>query len=235
MEILFEDQVTISDGSAKPYLILLQLTSKSLIIRPINTTKISLPRNVLIERDPVTHSFGFSIKGGEDTGKSNRSNSYFYFFCTGFPVLISRVLDMNAHLLHIGDAILAINNEDISNFTHDQVITKLRDISSDQVNLKIQYMDNMATYLHLTSPKPSIAPKSMILPRKSYPNRWSADYSAKTRSSVRQRKHLSLVMTDDRQVRLNHSRKRLISFLFNRLMIVIFNNILLSTHMLVNI
>ncbi len=69
MEILYEDQVTLSDGSSKPYLVLLQLTSESLIIRPTNTTKVSLPRNVLIERDSITRSFGFSIKGGEDTGK----------------------------------------------------------------------------------------------------------------------------------------------------------------------
>ncbi len=69
MEILFEDQVTLSDGSSKPYLVLLQLTSESLIIRPINTTKVSLPRNVTLERDSITRSFGFSIKGGDDTGK----------------------------------------------------------------------------------------------------------------------------------------------------------------------
>ena len=68
-EILFEDQVTLSDGRSKPYPILLQLTSKSLIIRPINSTEVSsLPRNVIIERHPITHSFGFSIKGGIDTG-----------------------------------------------------------------------------------------------------------------------------------------------------------------------
>jgi hypothetical protein len=68
-EILFQDQVTLSDGRSKPYLVLLQLTSESLIIRPINTTKVSTSRNVIIKRDPITHSFGFSIKGGKDTGK----------------------------------------------------------------------------------------------------------------------------------------------------------------------
>ncbi len=65
VEILFEDQVTLSDGRSKPYLVLLQLTSESLIIRPI----VSLPRNITIVRDPMTRSFGFSIKGGRDTGK----------------------------------------------------------------------------------------------------------------------------------------------------------------------
>jgi hypothetical protein len=73
IEILFEDQVTLSDGRSKPYFVLLQLTSESLIIRPINTTKLSslriIPRNVTIERDPITRSLGFSIKGGKDTGK----------------------------------------------------------------------------------------------------------------------------------------------------------------------
>ncbi|CAF3896632.1 unnamed protein product, partial [Rotaria sp. Silwood1] len=74
-EIIFEDQVTLSDGRSKPYLVLLQLTSESLIIRPQNTIHISslnnkdvtIPRNVTIERHPITHSFGFSIKGGCDT------------------------------------------------------------------------------------------------------------------------------------------------------------------------
>ncbi|CAF0872193.1 unnamed protein product [Rotaria sordida] len=153
-EILFEDQVTLSDGRSKPYLVLLQLTSESLIIRPQNTNQISslnneditVPRNVTIERHPITRSFGFSIKGGCDTG---------------FPILISRVRDVNAHLLNIGDAILNINNEDISDLTHDQVITKLRNISNNQVNLTIKYMNNMAIYLFLTSSK-SRTSKSII-------------------------------------------------------------------------
>ncbi len=163
----------------------------------------------------------------------------FVFFClTGFPVLISRVLDINTHLLHIGDAILAINDEDISNLTHDQVITKLRDISGDQVHLTIQYMNNMATYLHLTSPKlqPSISitSNSMILPRKSYQNRWSAEYPFESRRNIKQ-KHLSLTMTDQQQVRIDYSRQIFILISFSRLMIIIFKNILFYMHMLVNI
>jgi hypothetical protein len=70
IEILFEDQVTLSDGRSKPYLVLLQLTSESLIIRSINTIEVSaFPRNVEIERHSTTRSLGFSIKGGSDTGK----------------------------------------------------------------------------------------------------------------------------------------------------------------------
>ncbi|CAF4677704.1 unnamed protein product, partial [Rotaria socialis] len=153
-EILFEDQVTLSDGRSKPYLVLLQLTSESLIIRPRNTISTSSlnnkeiqtvePRHVIIARNSITRSFGFSIKGGSDTG---------------FPILISRVLDINAHLLNIGDAIFKINNEDISNLTHDQVISKLRDVRNNHVNLTIKYMNNMATYLRLTSQKfrPSVS------------------------------------------------------------------------------
>ncbi|CAF2110438.1 unnamed protein product [Rotaria magnacalcarata] len=153
-EILFEDQVTLSDGRSKPYLVLLQLTAESLIIRPRNTISTSPlnnkeiqtvePRHVIIGRNSITRSFGFSIKGGSDTG---------------FPILISRVLDINAHLLNIGDAIFNINNEDISNLTHNQVISKLRDARNNQVNLTIKYMNNMATYLRLTSHKfrPSIS------------------------------------------------------------------------------
>jgi hypothetical protein len=71
-EIIFEDQVTLSDGRSKPYRILLQLTSESLIIRPVNSTEVSsVPRNVEIERHPTTHSLGFAMKGGSDTGKWN--------------------------------------------------------------------------------------------------------------------------------------------------------------------
>jgi hypothetical protein len=78
-EVLFEDRVTLSDGLSKPYLVLLQLTSETLIIRRLNTTQgLSInnknvetinSRHVTIERHPKTRSFGFSIKGGSDTGK----------------------------------------------------------------------------------------------------------------------------------------------------------------------
>lgn len=48
---------------------------------------------------------------------------------------------------------MSINNDDISNLNHDQVIKILRDLSDDHVHLTVQYMKNMATYLHLTSQK----------------------------------------------------------------------------------
>jgi hypothetical protein len=79
IEVLFEDHVTLSDGRSKPHLVLLQLTSETLIIRRLKTTQVSsinnkdtqiiVPRNVTLKRHPTTHSFGFSIKGGSDTGK----------------------------------------------------------------------------------------------------------------------------------------------------------------------
>lgn len=79
VDVLFEDQVTLSDGRSKPYPVLLQLTAESLIIRTQNITPI-LPldkediqrvklRHVTIKRHPITHTFGFSIKGGNETGK----------------------------------------------------------------------------------------------------------------------------------------------------------------------
>ena len=78
-EILLEDHVTLSDGRSKPYLVLLQLTAESLIIRPhstistltLNNKEIQTvePRHVIIARNSITRSFGFSIKGGSDTGK----------------------------------------------------------------------------------------------------------------------------------------------------------------------
>ena len=64
-QILFEDQVILSDGRTKLHPVLLQLTSETLIIRPRNP----IPRKVVIQRDLTTGSFGFSIKGGRDTGK----------------------------------------------------------------------------------------------------------------------------------------------------------------------
>lgn len=79
IEVLYEDHVTLSDGRSKPHLVLLQLTSETLTIRRLKTTQVSSinnrsiqtiePRNVILKRHPITRSFGFSIKGGSDTGK----------------------------------------------------------------------------------------------------------------------------------------------------------------------
>jgi hypothetical protein len=79
IEVLFEDHVTLSDGRSKPYLVSLRLTSETLIVRRLKTTQVSsihnrdiqtlISRNVTLERHPTTHSFGFSIKGGSDTGR----------------------------------------------------------------------------------------------------------------------------------------------------------------------
>ena len=83
IEVLFEDHVTLSDGRSKPHPVLLQLTSETLIIRRLKTSQVSsinhrnfptiTPRHVLLKRHPTTHSFGFSIKGGSDTGKENKT------------------------------------------------------------------------------------------------------------------------------------------------------------------
>ncbi len=79
IEVLFEDHVTLSDGRSKPHPVLLQLTSETLIIRRLKSTQVSsinnkdiqtiVPRSVTLKRHPTTHSLGFSIKGGSDTGK----------------------------------------------------------------------------------------------------------------------------------------------------------------------
>ena len=79
IEVLFEDRVTLSDGRSKPHLVLLQLTSETLIIRRLKTAQVSsinnqdtqtiVSRNVTLRRHPKTHSFGFSIKGGCNTGE----------------------------------------------------------------------------------------------------------------------------------------------------------------------
>ncbi|CAF3017854.1 unnamed protein product [Rotaria sp. Silwood2] len=208
IEVLFEDHVTLSDGRSKPHLVLLQLTSETLIVRRLKTTQVSsinnkqvqtiVPRNVTLKRHPTTHSLGFSIKGGSDTG---------------FPVLISRVVYTNAHLLHVGDAILSINNENISTLTHDEVITKLRDTSGDQVNLTVQYMNDMAPYLHSTtstarSSLSSIIPTvqtSFTLPTSSsvrlrrQQNRMSAEYPSRYHRPGRQQQRLSLMLSSQQK------------------------------------
>ncbi|CAF0910314.1 unnamed protein product [Rotaria sordida] len=208
IEVLFEDHVTLSDGRSKPHLVLLQLTSETLIIRRLKTTQVSsinnkqvqtiVPRKVTLKRHPTTHSLGFSIKGGSDTG---------------FPILISRVAYTNAHLLHVGDAILSINNENILNLTHDEVITKLRDVSGDQVNLTVQYMNDMAPYLHSTtttarSSLSSIIPivqTSFTLPTSSsvrlrrQQNRMSAEYPSSYHRSGKQQQRLSLMLSNQQK------------------------------------
>ena len=79
VDVLFEDRVTLSDGHSKPYSVLLQLTSESLIIQRVRPVRPSLDnskhtaRDVIIERNPDTGSLGFSIKGGRDTGRQPNS------------------------------------------------------------------------------------------------------------------------------------------------------------------
>lgn len=74
-EILFhDDQLIYNDGRSTVAQVRLELTSKSLILRRIRDVHISTEFNehrrrfVTLARDPKTKSFGFSIKGGSDTG-----------------------------------------------------------------------------------------------------------------------------------------------------------------------
>jgi hypothetical protein len=139
-----------------------------------------------------------------------QQNKNFTFFLSGFPIIISRLLDTNAHLLHIGDAILNINNEDISDLTHDQVINKLRDTSGDQVNLTVKYMNNIATYLHLTEPKfrssVPIVQSSLTLRRRCLTKdrqdqkRRSAEYPSEYHNHTKQQRW-SLIGSDQQKVR----------------------------------
>jgi hypothetical protein len=144
---------------------------------------------------------------------------YIFFSLTGFPVLISRVVYTNAHLLHVGDAILSINNENISNLTHDEVINKLRAASGDQVNLTVQYMNNMAPYLRSTTSTarsslstiiPPVQTTSFTLPTPSsvrirrQQNRMSAEYPSGYHRPGKQQQRLSLMLSDQQKVRINH-------------------------------
>ena len=144
----------------------------------------------------------------------------FFYDSTGFPVLISRVVYTNADLLHVGDAILSINNENIAHLTHDQVITKLRDLTGDQVTLTIQYMDDMAPYLHSTTGTArsstlstiSPAPMSFTLPTSSsirvrrQQNRMSAEYPSGYHRPGKQQQRLSLMLSNQQQVSRERER-----------------------------
>ena len=233
-EVLFEDHVTRSDGRSQPHLVLLQLTSETLVVRRLKASQVSsserrdgqtmAPRHITLKRHPVTHSLGFSIKGGCDTGKRPDRCVLFtsLLFVAGFPVLISRVVYANSHLLHVGDAILSINNEAISHLTHDQVMSKLSETSHDEpVTLTVRYMNDMAPYLHsttgtarssLSASMPAPAPTSFTLPTSAAirvrrkQNRMSAEYpSGYHRASKQPRQQrLSLMLSNQEKVsRLN--------------------------------
>ena len=235
VEVLFEDHVTLSDGRSKPHLVLLQLTSDALIVRRLKPAQVSsinnrevqtlVARNVTLKRHPSTRSFGFSIKGGCDTGTDSERRRNYRSTChlcpplTGFPVLISRVVYTNAHLLHVGDAILSINSEDTSNLSHDEVITRLRNISGDQVNITVKYMNDMAPYLRssATTARSSLssmlppAPTSYTLPTSSsvrmrrQQNRLSAEYPSRYHRPGKQQQRLSLMLSDQLQVSTAHT------------------------------
>ena len=144
-----------------------------------------------------------------------------FFSLTGFPVLISRVVYNNANLLHVGDAILSINNENVSNLTHDQVMTKLRDASDNEVHLTVKYMNNMAPYLHSTTSTARSSLSSLIptvqtsftLPTSSsvrirrQQNRMSAEYPSGYHRPGKQQQRLSLMLSDQQKVRINHFRE----------------------------
>ena len=234
-EVLFEDHVTRSDGRSQPHLVLLQLTSETLVVRRLKASQVSSSerrdeqtmalRHVTLKRHPITHSLGFSIKGGCDTGTGLPCHSIFSsaLFIAGFPVLISRVVYANTHLLHVGDAILSINNENIAHLTHEQVMSKLCETGSEPVSLTVRYMNDMAPYLHSatgtarsslsSSIIPAPQPTSFTLPTSTSirvrrkQNRMSAEYpSGYHRASKQPRQQrLSLMLSNQEKVRLTLS------------------------------
>lgn len=68
-------------------------------------------------------------------------------------MVVSRVVALTNPSIRVGDAILSINNENISQWTHQQVITALRDPLIDQVQLTVRYLNEIAGYLSITSSK----------------------------------------------------------------------------------
>lgn len=97
--------------------------------------------------------------------------------CLGCPILISRVLPTKIHLIDVGDVILAINHQSIIDWTHDEVIKKLRDPSMDQVQLTIRYSSSIAPYLYFTASRNrSSMPMSWNRTNKKHQNRFSEYY-----------------------------------------------------------
>lgn len=71
----------------------------------------------------------------------------------GIPVLISSVTSSLSDLLHVGDAILSINNEDVTQSTHENVLQRLRDRTIDRLVLTVVYFTELVPYLYITRAK----------------------------------------------------------------------------------
>lgn len=82
---------------------------------------------------------GISIKGG----KENR-----------MPILISKIFKGLAadqtESLYIGDAILAVNGEDLRNATHDEAVRALKR-AGREVDLTVKYVKEVTPYFHRTA------------------------------------------------------------------------------------
>ena len=86
---------------------------------------------------------GISIKGG----KENR-----------MPILISKIFKGLAadqtESLYIGDAILAVNGEDLRNATHDEAVRALKR-AGREVDLTVKYVKEVTPYFHRTASEDS--------------------------------------------------------------------------------
>lgn len=82
---------------------------------------------------------GISIKGG----KENK-----------MPILISKIFKGLAadqtESLYIGDAILAVNGEDLRNATHDEAVRALKR-AGKEVDLTVKYVKEVTPYFHRTA------------------------------------------------------------------------------------
>lgn len=139
--------------------------------------------------------------------------------------------------MRIGDAILSINDETISNLTHDQVIKKLREVTGDQVTLKVQFLDDMAPYLHSASgttrsSTTSIvapAPTSFTLPtsssirirRRQQQNRMSAEYPSGYHRPSKQQQRLSVMLSNQQKVSKQEQTNRLEFWLYELILLII--------------
>ena len=65
-------------------------------------------------------------------------------------MLISGISASLADLLHVGDAILSINDEDVTRSTHETVIERLRDRKIDRMVLTVAYFTELVPYLYIS-------------------------------------------------------------------------------------
>ncbi|CAK8684591.1 gamma-1-syntrophin-like [Clavelina lepadiformis] len=156
--------------------------SNSLSSMPADDSR-SGERVVTIKRQPGG-GLGISVKGGAEHG---------------IPVLISRVFPGQAadqtHLLHPGDAILAVNNKKVEHMMHDDVVGELRSCGP-QVALTVCTFDGASHVLRPAASASTATPSETSQhPDQPLPQTNNVNSTESTASSKGQDAHAGSVTT----------------------------------------